>query len=160
MLNAAFANDIRQTSDNFRRLVDQFFDSASGSMLRPAVNPSREQMWSPALESTWTDNSLRLRAVVPAVGAEDLKVTLHNNQLIIEGERKLPEGWNSDSWTQLAYGKFQTAVTLPNNLDVDRMQCRLHDGVLDVEIPVTEARRPRQVRIETGEQPTQKAIHA
>ena len=141
---------LNSAPDNFRRLIDEVFENAAGGMLRPVNTVSRSQQWSPVLESAWTEHALRIRAVVPGVVGEDLKVTLNNNQLILEGERKLPEGWDKDAWTQLAYGKFQTAVTLPTGLDTDKLECRLHDGVLDIAVPVSEARRPRQVHIHTG----------
>jgi HSP20 family protein len=157
MLNTMFANDVRQTLDHFRRSVDQLFDNASTAPAQTRAE-GREWTFSPVLESAWNDNALHLRAIVPGVTQGDIKVTLNNNQLVIEGERKRPEGWDRDSWTQLAYGRFSTAVTLPNGLDVDKLHCRLHDGVLDVQIPVTEGRRPRQIQIETGE--GQKALHS
>ena len=156
MLNTMFTNDVRQTLDHFRRSVDQLFDNMYAAPARPA-GEGREWSFSPVLESAWNDNALHLRAIVPGVTQNDIKVSLNNNQLVIEGERKRPEGWDRDSWTQLAYGKFSTAVTLPSGLDFEKLNCRLHDGVLDVRIPVTEARRPRQIQIETGE--GQKAIN-
>jgi len=160
MLNTMLANDIRQTLDHFRRSVDQLFEPGYGNTGRAALQENREWSFSPTLESAWTDQALHLRAIVPGVAQNDLKVTLNNNQLVIEGERKAPENWNRDTWTQLAYGKFYTAVTLPTGLDVDKLQCRLKEGILDIDIPVSEARRPRQVQIQVGEGQSQKSIGA
>ncbi|HWR49672.1 MAG TPA: Hsp20 family protein, partial [Bryobacteraceae bacterium] len=58
---------------------------------------------------------------------------------------------------QLVYGKFSTAVALPSGLNLERVSCRLRDGVLDIEIPVAEQMKPRQIQIQTGDQ---KAIAA
>ncbi|MFN3321916.1 MAG: Hsp20/alpha crystallin family protein [Bryobacteraceae bacterium] len=163
MLNTMFTTDIRQTLDHFRRSVDQLFDSFYAV---PASQPaggsnftegSAQWTFSPALESGWTDNALHLRAIVPGVAEKDLKVTVQNNQLVIEGERKAPEGFGKNWFNHLSYGKFYTAVTLPNGLDLDRVVCRLHDGVLDIEAPLAEAMRPRQIPIQNGER---KAISA
>lgn len=158
MLNTMFTNDIRQTLDHFRRSVDQLFDNVYGHEgQRPALGENREWTFSPVLESAWTDNHLHLRAIVPGVSQRDVKVSLNNNQLIIEGERKMPENWNREAWTQLAYGKFYTAVTLPTGLDVEKLNCRLNDGVLDIQVPVSEARKPRQIQVNVGGE-GQKAI--
>jgi len=157
MLNTA--SDLRQTLDHFRRSFDQFFDSYYGTPSQSSGNAG-ETTFSPSLESGWSDSHLHLRAILPAVDQNALKVTLNNNQLVIEGERKRPETWTRDGWTQLAYGRFQTAVTLPNGLDVDNMACRLHDGVLDISIPVSESRRPRQIQIQTGTESQQKTLGA
>jgi HSP20 family protein len=161
MLPSTFATDIRQTLEQFRRAFDQMFEGFYGYST-PRVSTTgaetREWVFSPVLESAWTDSHLHLRAVLPGVSQNDVKVSVQNNQLVIEGERKLPEGFDRNSVTQLPYGKFYTAVTLPGNLDQDKISCRLHDGVLDIRIPITEAAKPRQIQIETGE--TRKSIEA
>jgi HSP20 family protein len=77
---------------------------------------------------------------------------------VLEGERKAPEGWARNAFTHMSYGRFYTAVTLPSGLDLDKLHCLLHDGVLDIRIPVAEASKPRQIQIQTGEE--RKAIHS
>ena len=69
----------------------------------------------------------------------------------LEGERKTPEGFDKNTFPQLSYGKFYTSVSLPAGLDLDKLNCRLHDGVLDIQVPVAEQMKPRQVQINTGE---------
>ena len=104
---------------------------------------------------------LRLRAILPGVSQNDLKVSVRNNQLILEGERKSPEGFDKNGFTQISYGKFYSAVSLPAGLDLDKLNCRLHDGILDIQIPVAEQMKPRQVQINTGEpQQQRKGISA
>jgi HSP20 family protein len=161
MLNTLFSNDVRQTLDQFRRSVDSMFENFYGSQGQPqAGGAAGERAWvfSPVLESGWTDQFLNLRAILPGVDQNDVRVSVQNNQLVIEGERKAPEGFEKNAYTQLSYGKFYTAVTLPNGLDYDHVNCRLNNGVLDIQLPISEASKPRQIRIQTGE--TQKAIHA
>jgi HSP20 family protein len=161
MLNTLLTNDVRQTLDHFRRSVDQMFDNFYGYQT-PATgsNPTNERTWtfSPVLESGWTENFLNLRAILPGVSEKDVQVSVQNNQLVIEGERRAPEGFEKNAYTQLAYGKFKTAITLPAGLDVDHVHCRLQNGVMDIQVPILEASKPRQVQIQTGA--AQKAIHA
>jgi len=110
------------------------------------------------VEYAWSDKSLNLRAVLPGVSEKDVHVSVQNNHLVIEGERKAPEGFEKNAFTQLAYGKFQTMLTLPSGLDVEHLKCRLNNGVLDIEAPILEASKPKQIRIETGSD--QKAVAA
>ena len=155
MLSTFFANDVRQTLDQFRRSVDQMFENAyHGQTQSAASNASGERTWtfSPVVESGWNDNFLNLRAILPGVSENEVSVSVQNNQLVIEGERKAPEGFNKNAFTQLAYGKFYTALTLPTGLDVDHVHCRLHNGVLDIQVPILEASKPKQIQIQTGEQ--------
>jgi HSP20 family protein len=72
-----------------------------------------------------------------------------SNQIILEGERKAPEAWTSGAYPQVAYGKFYASIPLPQNLNVDQVKCQLHDGVLDIHIPVAEEMKPRQIPIES-----------
>jgi HSP20 family protein len=160
MLNPVFAHDVRQTLDHFQRSVDQLFENVYG-FAAPRARKSAgepEYSFSPVLESGWAENHLDIRAILPGVPAEDVKVSIQNNQLVIEGERKAPSGFTKHAYTQLAYGKFYTAVTMPAGLDLDKLDCKLHDGLLDIHIPVAEAMKPRRVKIETRED--RKAIGA
>jgi HSP20 family protein len=158
---STFATDVRQTLDQFRRSVDQMFENFYGYQTQPvAANATGERPWtfSPVIESAWDDNFLRLRAILPGVSEKDVKVSVQNNQLVIEGERRKPEGFETNAFTQLAYGRFHAALTLPTSVDLEHVDCRLHDGILDVQVPITEASKPRQIRIQTGA--AQKAIGA
>src|ERR1043165_6097795 len=97
MLNPLFSNDVRQTLDQFRRSVDQMFENFYGYPTQSASQsaPSSERTWtfSPVLESGWSENFLNLRAILPAVAENDVRVSVQNNQLVIEGERKAPAGF-------------------------------------------------------------------
>ena len=160
MLSTLLTNDVRQTLDQFRRSVDQMFDNFYGQSIPSPSNAGGERSWtfSPVMESGWNDNYLNLRVVLPGVSEKDVRMTVQNNQLIIEGERKIPEGFEKNAFTQLAYGQFHTALTLPSGLDLDHVNCRLNNGVLDIQVPIVEASKPKQIQIQTGEQ--RKAIHA
>lgn len=160
MLSTMFSNDVRQTLDQFRRSVDQMFENSYGQVPSSGSTSTGERTWtfSPVLESSWNDQFLTLRAILPGVAEKDVHVSVQNNQLIIDGERKVPEGFNKNAFTQLAYGKFYTALTLPTGLDVEHVNCRLHNGILEIQIPILEASKPRQIQIQTGED--RKALHA
>ena len=156
MTNSVLGSDVRQTLDQFRRSVDQLFENFYGfpsETGRLLASPTGSQwMFSPAVETHWSDTNLNLRAILPAVNQNDVKVTVQNNQLIIEGERKAQEGSAKGGYTQLAYGRFRNEIALPSGLDLDKVNCHLHDGVLDIQIPIAEKARARQIQVQTGEQ--------
>jgi HSP20 family protein len=150
MFSTMLSNDVRQTLDQFRRSVDRLFDEAY-TPKGEATQYGQEWSFSPVVESAWNENEVLLRAIVPGVAEKDVHVNVQGNQLVIQGERRRPESFDKNSWTQLSYGKFQTALSLPNGLNLDHVSCRLHDGVLDIRIPVAESMKPRQVQIQTGD---------
>jgi len=156
MTSSVFTGDIRQNLDQFRRSVDQLFENFYGFPVetgRAQLGPGSQWMFAPVVETAWADTALHLRVVVPGVTQDQLKVSVQNNQLVIEGERKAPEVFEKNAGRQLAYGKFYAALTLPAGLDLEKLNCRLHDGLLDIQIPVSEKMKPRQIQIQTsGEQ--------
>jgi HSP20 family protein len=161
MLSTLFTNDVRQTLDQFRRSVDRMFENFYGYETQggtPAASSERTWTFSPIVESGWTDNHLTLRAILPGVSEKDVQVTVQNNQLVIEGERKAPAGFDKNAYTQLAYGKFYAAWTLPGGLDLEHVNCRMQNGILELQVPITEASKPKQIRINSGTE--QKAIGA
>ncbi|HYL36451.1 MAG TPA: Hsp20/alpha crystallin family protein [Bryobacteraceae bacterium] len=156
MMSSVLAGDVRQTLDQFRRSVDQLFENFYGLPVESgrAIGTSTGTQWvfTPAVETAWGDTALNLRVILPGVPQHDLKVNIQGNQLLIEGERKPPEGFAKNAYTQLSYGRFRTEVTLPPGLDLDKMNCQLHDGILNIHVPVGEKMRPRQIQIQTGDQ--------
>ena len=149
MFNTMLSNDVRHTLDHFRRSVDRLFDDVY-SPARSGEGQSASWAFSPLLETAWTENELLLRAIVPGVVEKDINVHVQGNQLVVEGERRQPEQFQKNAWTQLSYGKFQTIVSLPNNLNLEKVVCQLRDGILDIRIPIAEAMKPRQIQINAG----------
>jgi HSP20 family protein len=160
MFSTLLANDVRQTLDHFRRSVDQMFENfynAPAGGQQSAGAPERGWTFTPAVESNWDENFLTLRAILPGVKENDVRVTVQHNQLVIEGERKFPEHFNKNAYTQMNYGKFYTSWTLPSGLDLGHVECRLEDGLLEIRIPVQEASKPKAIPIHT---PASKALNA
>jgi HSP20 family protein len=160
MLSTSFTNDVRQTLDQFRRSVDQMFEGFYGQTQASPPNVAGEPNWTfrPVVESGWTDSFLNLRVILPGVSEKDVQVSVQHNQLVVRGERKAPEGFEKNGFTQLAYGHFYTALTLPTGLDLDRLRCQMRNGVLDIQAPIAETSKPRQIKIDIGEE--RKAIGA
>ncbi len=155
MFNTFFSDDVRRTLELLRRSMDEFF----GGPLAVSASDGSESSFVPAFEAGWTDDKLNLRVVLPGVTEKDVKVTVQGNQLMIEGERKAPENFSANGgFSFLPYGKFFRAIDLPSRLDLEKVSCRLHDGVLDIEIPVKAQMKPRVIPIGAGE--SRKALAA
>ena len=160
MFDTMLNRDIQQTLDHFRRVMDQAFsDFFVPSGFRGTTGEGNEWTFTPAVETGWNDEYLNLRVVLPGVGEGDVMVQIQGNQLVVEGERKELEDFAKNGGsTRLPYGKFYRAIDLPNGLAQDKVQCRLHDGILDVQLPIAETMKPRRIPIEGTE--SRKAIAA
>jgi HSP20 family protein len=160
MFDTMFARDIQQTLEHFRRTMDQALsDFFAPSGVPNTTSEGTAWTFTPTVETGWNDDYLNLRVVLPGVGENDLSVNIQGNQLVIEGERKQPENFAKNGGSlRLPYGKFYRAIDLPNGLDQERVKCRLHNGVLDIQLPIAEAMKPRRITIEGAE--SRKAIAA
>ena len=148
-----FARSVWDEFNDFRRSFDQLFDQFQSSTRRTSAGERDWTSFMPAVETGWTDESLNLRVVLPGVAEKDLNVRVQGNQLVITGERRAPENFGKEVYQLISYGKFERTLDLPNGLDLDKMQAYLHDGVLDIRVPIAQAMKPRQIQVNTTTQP-------
>ncbi len=157
-----FARTIFDEMNDVRRTFDRMFNALYNTSGQSGQSDQSEFSFVPAVETGWTDDYLNLRVVVPGVKQDDLKMTIQGNQLTIQGERKAPQDFGKEGtiYNQLAYGKFERTLTLPDGLDTDKLQASLHDGLLDIRVPVAQAVKPRQVPISVAGGETKRSIAA
>src|SRR5690349_5799180 len=124
--------------------LNRMFDAAFGA------EPFGRTGWQPAVDIVEMPNhDVVVKADLPEMKREDIKVTFENNVLTIEGERKLSQDTKDDTHHHIerAYGAFQRSFTLPASVDGSRIQAAYQDGVLTVTLPRREETRPRQIQI-------------
>lgn len=99
----------------------------------------------------WTDDALNLRFVMPAISEKDFTLTARGDALVLKGQRRQPQdfGEEGDVTYALPYGRFERMLTLPQGLDVNRMEAKFHHGVLDIKIPVSGDRKPITIPVKT-----------
>ena len=141
-----------------RRFTDELDRAFEGLGIARGAGGGEIQMWTPSVEVFERDNNLVVRAELPGLDKDDVKVELTDDGLVIEGERRreheerLEGGYRSE----IEYGRFYRQIPLPEGVNVDQAQARMNNGVLEVAIPMAETRRQRRsIQVETGAgQPT------
>ena len=105
--------------------------------------------WSPSADISETDKEYVVRAELPGMRKEDVKVTLTDGVLTIEGERK-QEKEASERYHRVenCYGAFNRAFSLPDNIKSDAVRCESKDGVLTVHVPKAERSKPKEIAIQ------------
>ena len=90
-----------------------------------------------------------VKAELPDMKREDIKITFENNILTIEGERKVEKTEENDKYHRVerSYGQFRRSFTLPGTVDAAKVQANYRDGVLTVQLPRREETRPRQIQV-------------
>ena len=98
--------------------------------------------------NVWDDaDQVFVEAELPGLNLKDLEIYVTGgNQLTIKGERKPPvpeKGvWHRQ---ERSFGKFSRSLTLPFNVDADKVNARFENGVLLVTLPKHESARPRKI---------------
>jgi HSP20 family protein len=126
------------------RLFNGFFDTP-----RAATNGGR---FLPAVDLVETDDHFVLRADLPGLSDDDVKIELEENVLTISGERRSEQEQREDGYYRLerSHGQFARSLTLPQGVDGDGIVATFDRGVLEVKIPKPEQRKPRRVTIGVG----------
>jgi HSP20 family protein len=97
--------------------------------------------WRPSADISETDKEYLIRAELPAVKKDDVKVTIDGGVITIQGERKLELKDKSEKSHRIEsfYGSFTRSFSLPDNVDADAIRCESKDGVLTVHVPKKQA---------------------
>lgn len=127
---------LRQYSPFFARTLRR--DSGEGAV------------WSPVADITETDREYLIKAELPEVKKEDVKITLDNGVITIAGERRMEKEQQEANEIRVEsfYGTFSRSFALPENIDAKAIQAETKDGVLKVRIPKTKVEAPRRIAIE------------
>lgn len=131
----------RLFNEVFAPAVADGWDRLNGGRVVPAVN-------------IWEENDrLLLEAELPGVKAEDLDIAVVGNELTITGRRSGTEQREGvvQHRTERSSGAFTRQVTLPVDIDDERVEAKLTDGVLLVTLPKAEQARPRKIPVSSGE---------
>ncbi|MCF8093236.1 MAG: Hsp20/alpha crystallin family protein [Desulfotignum sp.] len=93
-------------------------------------------------------DNFEMRLEVPGMDKESLDIKIQGNYLEISGSREqnLPEGYKVHK-TERGAGTFSRSFTLPDDVDSNRVEATLKDGILYLTLPKSEAAKPRQLSI-------------
>ena len=135
--------DIRDMDGCFNRVWKRH-DAAE----RPAAD-LRCGHWTPAVDVYAGDTGLVLKVELPEVDRKDMSVTVDNNTLTIQGERKLPAESEREAYHRVerCYGTFTRSFALPNTVDQEKVKADYVDGVLKLVLPKKAELKPRQVAV-------------
>ena len=124
--------------------LNQMFDRMFTS------EPWGEGHWAPVVDIYEAANKdVVVKAELPDMKREDIKVTFENDVLTIEGERKFADEPAREHYHRIErqYGAFRRSFTLPASIDAARVQATYQDGVLTITLPRREETKPRQIQI-------------
>jgi HSP20 family protein len=108
--------------------------------------------FSPAVDVQETDKEYIVKADLPDVKKEDVKVGIEDGVLTLEGERKQEKEEKNKKFHRVerAYGKFVRRLALPTEVDAQKVAAEFKDGVLNVRLPKAETVKPRAIAVKVA----------
>jgi len=135
--------------NRMRREMEQLFGDVLPGFV-PAPFAAREMAY-PAL-NVWDEGAnLCVEAEVPGVQKDGLEIYAVGDELTIKGRRPAMQTEASNYHRQeRGTGEFARVITLPVEVDADKIEAVLADGVLTLRLPKAESAKPRQIAVKTG----------
>jgi len=108
--------------------------------------------WTPVIDVLEDKDKLIVKAEVPGFKREDLDVSVHENNLLISGERKSEEERKNGEFyrSERFYGRFHRVISLPYAVEADKIQAQYRDGVLNITLPKAEHAKAKQIEVTVG----------
>jgi HSP20 family protein len=120
-----------------RSRLDRMFDERLGV---------REREWTPAIDVVRVDGHLVVRADLPGIKPEEVKIEVEDDILTVFGEHTEGKEEKDEGYVrrERRYGSFRRSMALPPGIDPKKIEARSHNGVVEVTIPL-----PEEVKKET-----------
>ncbi|PYK96992.1 MAG: heat-shock protein Hsp20 [Verrucomicrobia bacterium] len=144
--------------DPFKEMEDLQSRFARLFGLTPArtENGGKELMtiteWAPSVDIIEDDKEWLVKADLPEIKKEDVKVTVENGVLTITGERKFEKEEKDKKYHRIerSYGSFTRSFMLPDGADGVKVNAEFKDGVLKVHLPKSEKAKPKAVEVKVA----------
>ena len=143
--------------DPFREL-EEVSDRLNRMFTRPAMRTSnnKETMivadWTPFVDISETEGEYQIQVEIPDVKKEDVKVTLEDGVLTIQGQQKQEQEESGTKYHRIerSYGSFARTFSLPDVIETDKVKAKYKDGVLHLYLPKSEKAKPKAIEVKVG----------
>lgn len=137
-------------------VADRFDRRFGHPTLARRVDPGSEKLtvpdWTPAVDVAETPQEYLIDVELPDVGKDDVKVSVADGVLCIEGERRRGKDEKDKKYHRVerAYGCFLRSFALPDDVDEDKLRAELKEGVLGIHLPKSEKAKPRAIEVKAA----------
>jgi len=137
--------DVVSVQDEMSRLFDDIFGQ------RPARVQWTDGVWNPSVDVTEDQDSVVVKAEMPGLNKDDVKISVQDNVLTLKGEKKQEKEEKDKDYHRIerSYGSFCRSFQLPTTVRADEIKANYKDGVLSIILPKTEEVKPKEIPIST-----------
>ena len=140
-------SDLREVQRTMDRMRRRLGNSPSASSASPEI-----ESWAVPLDVVRQGEDTLIRASMPGVSPEDIRVSIEDNVLTIKGHTTAEpqEGDSTYLMRERRSGSFHRALRLPDSVDPDQVRPHYEHGVLTITVPKAESKRGRQLQVSVG----------
>ena len=106
--------------------------------------------WMPAVDISETENEISIKADIPGMTRDDIKVVVHENTLTLKGERRFAKTEEKTNYyrNERVSGSFYRSFSLPSMVDAAQIKANYVNGVLEIALPKVEEAKPKEIAID------------
>lgn len=141
-------NELNSLQTSINKLFDDSF-----ALPRKSEQAGFIQGWMVPVDVKETADSVVLKAEVPGLSKEDVKISFADNQLTIRGERRKEEKEEGERFLRVerSYGGFSRTFMVDVPVKAEEIRARYQDGVLEITLPKREEIKPKEITIDVEE---------
>lgn len=138
--------ELEEMSDRLNRMISRPTTHSAGGQGKEVMTVAD---WTPTVDISETEAEYAIKAELPEVKKEDVKVTVEDAVLTIQGERKHDTEEKGKKYHRIerSYGRFVRTFTLPDSVDESKVKAEYSDGVLHLHLPKSEKAKPKQIDV-------------
>jgi HSP20 family protein len=143
-------NPLREMEQAPQNRFNPFFlDGFPNSIGRWEIPSMTVADWSPEVDISEDDHGYVLKADLPEMKKDDVRVTVEDGILSVSGERKIEKEDQKKKFHRIerCFGTFRRSFTLPEDADSTKVTADFHDGVLKVHLPTTPIARSKAIDV-------------
>jgi HSP20 family protein len=135
--------DMMNIQDEMNKLFDDFLG-------RPLMRTEwSEGVWNPSVDVSETKDNVLIKAEMPGLIKDDVKISVQDNMLTLSGEKKQEKEEKETNYHRIesSYGAFSRSFTLPTSVKSDKIKATYKDGVLSITLPKIEEVKAKEIPI-------------
>jgi len=138
------SRELEEMSERFARLIGRLPGRRENGKEAMAVAD-----WAPAVDISEDDKEYVIKAELPEVNKDDVKVMVQDGVLTIQGERKQEKEEKGKKYHRIerTYGTFVRSFVVPDDADETKVMAEFKEGVLKVHLPKSEKAKPQAIEV-------------
>lgn len=137
------SGSIRTRDSVFDDLFNELYSLPTSFLSKSGVDLS------PRIDISETDAAYKIEAELPGINQKEIDVKIDNNILTIKGKKEdiKEEKEKNYHLRERYYGAFQRSISLPNNIEPEKIKASFENGVLNISVPKNDKRTPKKIEI-------------